>query len=320
MAYLRNVDWKEDQSLKNDLEKYVKEDLRRKELLDFLKRDYAQYTWSLSSLDRRMRYFDISYTDKNVTVEQVKEAVAKEIDGPGKLLGYRAMQKKLRQEHKLNVPRDLVYAAMQEVDPQGLEARGGVGNGRQKKKGKYTTKGPNFVHSLDGHDKLMGYQNRTFPLAIYGCIDTASRKILWLKIWVSNSNPQQIGRWYLEYLYETGVMPWYLRLDKGTETGTMATMHAYLHRMLGSEDPSNTIIYGPSTSNQVKVHSKLLQSLYTCLLGIVNICFSLVHILNQFDIIFLSTSTNQNSKLPVFRLNDGGGNSMKGWRSTLRST
>jgi hypothetical protein len=67
-----------------------------------------------------MRYFDISYTDKNVTVEQVEEAVAKESDGPGKLLGYRAMQKKLRQEHELNVPRDLVYAVMQEVDPEGL--------------------------------------------------------------------------------------------------------------------------------------------------------------------------------------------------------
>ena len=253
MAYLRkrNVDWKEDQSLRNDLENYVKENLRRNEILDFLNRDYPQYAWSLSSLDRRMRYFNISYINNDVTVGQVREAVAKEIDGPGKLLGYRAMQKKLRQEHELNVPRDLVYAVMQEVDPEGLETRGGVGNGRQKKKGKYTTRGPNFVHSLDGHDKLMGYQNSTFPLAIYGCIDTASRKILWLKIWVSNSNPQQIGRWYLEYLYETRVLPWYLRLDKGTETGTMATMHAYLHQMLGTDDPSNTIIYGPSTSNQV---------------------------------------------------------------------
>ena len=86
----------------------------------------------------------------------MREAVAKEIDGPGKLLGYRAMQKKLRQEHELNVPRDLVYAVIQEVDPEDLETRGGVGIGRQKKKGKYTTTGPNFVHSLDGHNKLMG--------------------------------------------------------------------------------------------------------------------------------------------------------------------
>ena len=211
MAYLRNVDWKEDDDLKNDLKKYyVKEDLKRNEILDFLKRDYSQYAWSLSSLDRRMRYFDVRYTDRNVTVEQVRKAVAKEVDGPGKLLGYRAMQKKLRQEHELKVPCDLVYAVMQDVDPEGLQARGDVGNTKQI--------------------KLMGNQNSTFPLAIYGCIDTASRKSLWLKIWVSNSEPQQIGDWYLAYLYKTRVLPWYLRIDKGTQTGTMATLHAYLYQ------------------------------------------------------------------------------------------
>ena len=83
--------------------------------------------------------------------------MAKEVNGPRKLLRYRAMQKKLRQEHELNVPRDLVYAVMQDVDPQGLQARGGVGCSKQKKKERYTTKGPNFVHSLDKHDKLIGY-------------------------------------------------------------------------------------------------------------------------------------------------------------------
>ena len=243
MAYLRNVDWKEDDDLKNDLKKYyVKEDLKRNKILDFLKRDYSQYAWSLSSLDRRMRYFDVHYTDRNVTVEQVREALTKEVGGPGKLLGYRVMQKKLRQEHELKVPCDLVYAVMQDVDPEGLQARGDVGNTKQI--------------------KLMGNQNSTFPLAIYGCIDTASRKSLWLKIWVSNSEPQQIGDWYLAYLYKTRVLPWYLRIDKGTETGTMATMHAYLHQLLGTTDPSDTVIYGPSTSNQVKCIIKVCIDAY----------------------------------------------------------
>ena len=93
MAHIRNMHWKEDDILKSDLEKYVKEDLRRTEILDFMKRDSSQYAWSLSSLDRRMRYFDIHYTDKNVTVEQIRDAVKKEVDGPGKLLGYIAIQK-----------------------------------------------------------------------------------------------------------------------------------------------------------------------------------------------------------------------------------
>ena len=93
MAYIRNIHWKEGDILKSDLKKYVTEDLRRTEILDFMKRDFSQYAWSLSSLDRHMRYFDIHYTDNNVTVEQIRDAVKKEVDGPGKLLGYRAMQK-----------------------------------------------------------------------------------------------------------------------------------------------------------------------------------------------------------------------------------
>ena len=32
-----------------------------------------------------MRQFDVYYTDKCVTVEEVREAVVKEVDGPGKL-------------------------------------------------------------------------------------------------------------------------------------------------------------------------------------------------------------------------------------------
>ena len=126
-----------------------------------------------------------------------------------------------------------------------LEPRG------SKRKDHFTTRGYNWVHLLAGHDKLMGYQNSTFPLAVYGCMDTASRKLLWLKIWVSNHNPKLIGRWYLEHLYETRIISATLSGDKGTETGTMATMHAFLCRHHSDMDPHETVIYGPSTSNQV---------------------------------------------------------------------
>ena len=145
------------------------------------------------------------YTDKTITLETVTNAVAKELDRPGQLLGYRAMHQKLRQEHDINVPRDLVYAKMQELDPEGLESRK-VGIKNKKRKECFTTRGPNWVHSLDGHNKLMGFQSDTFPLAIYGCVDTASRKLLWLRIWTTNKEPKLIGRWYLEYLFENYVI------------------------------------------------------------------------------------------------------------------
>ena len=92
------------------------------------------YHWSLRTLCRRMSHFDIKYTNYDVDVAQVEEAVRKEIDGPGRLLGYRAMHKKVREIHQLNVPRNLVYNVMTEVNPEGLEARGNVGRPRRPKR------------------------------------------------------------------------------------------------------------------------------------------------------------------------------------------
>ena len=219
MADNRFSSWKEDDLLKRAMQTYVE--------------------WSIRTLDRRLRHFGVYYNDNTVSVEDVEEAIKKELEGPGKLLGYRALHKKVRQKYDILVTRDQVYDVMYDLDPEGLAARGGVGAKKiRRKKGNFSSKGPNWVHSLDGNDKLMGYQNLTFPVAIYGCLDTASRKLLWLRVWNKNCDPKLIGRWYLKHIMETKVMLAMIRVDKGSETGTMATIHAFLLR-------NHT---GPSTS------------------------------------------------------------------------
>ena len=75
--------------------------------------------------------------------------------------------------HGLNVTRDQVYATMTDVDPEGLE-KGKPILKKKKMKSRFSSVGPNWVISMDGHGKLMGYQSSTFPLAVYGCMDTAS--------------------------------------------------------------------------------------------------------------------------------------------------
>ena len=60
-----------------------------------------------------------------------------------------------------------------------------------------------------------------------------------------------VGRWYLDDLYDTRVTPAMLRVVRGSETGIMATMYAFLRRRHGDMDPSDTVVYGPSTANQV---------------------------------------------------------------------
>ena len=94
------------------------------------------------------------------------------------------MYHKIRQVHRLNVNRDQVYRTMTDVHPDGLENR------EQRKR---------RVHFF-GHDSLMGYQNNAFPLAVYGCMYTANRKVLFIQDWTwyilfINSNPVYPGRW-----------------------------------------------------------------------------------------------------------------------------
>ena len=125
------------------------------------------------TLNGRLRFFNIYRHDKNVTVDGVTEAIKKECEGPGQLLGYRAMYHKIRQVHGLNITGDQVYATLTDVDPDGLENRKPILK-KKKTKSTFSSVGPNWVLSMDGHDKLMGYQNSTFSLAVYGCMDTAT--------------------------------------------------------------------------------------------------------------------------------------------------
>ena len=116
------------------------------------------------------------------------------------------------------------------------------GNKTPKEKGTFISTGPNWVMSLDGHDKFMGFQNNTFPIAIYGASDTGRRLSFWWlyvnfkhishlcssvsianfeqviadwilllsKVRVANRMPELVARWYFKFIYEKKVMPNYI--------------------------------------------------------------------------------------------------------------
>ena len=105
----------------------------------------------------------------------------------------------------VQVPQHLVANIQAHLDLEGVEARS-VKKIRKKATKPCTSEGPLWVVFLEGHDKLCGYQNWTFALGIYGCMDTFSRKVLFLFVC------------YLQFLYETETLPTYLRTDRGTET------------------------------------------------------------------------------------------------------
>ena len=132
---IRCSDWEKDQQLKSDLERYVLENYSTQEILDFASRDYPEYAWSLPTLSRRLNFFGIKYIRYETSVEDVKKAIQEEMEGPGQYLGYRAMQGKVREQHKLAVPRNLVYDVMSMVDPEGMTRRGNVGSKETAKGG-----------------------------------------------------------------------------------------------------------------------------------------------------------------------------------------
>ena len=94
-------------------------------------------------------------------------------------MGYSTMYHKIRQVNGLNVTRDQVYVVITDEDPEGLEKRKPILK-KKKMKSTCTSVVLNWVLCMDGHSKFMGYQNSRFSLAVYGCIDTASRKVLFI--------------------------------------------------------------------------------------------------------------------------------------------
>ncbi len=147
--------WKDDDALRIDLHTYLKQSMKRSEILEFVKRDYPDYPWSIPTLDRRLPHFNISYIEYETPLENVYAAVQTELSGPGKLLGYRALNQKLRMQHNVKVPRHLVHNVMADLDQSGLDCR----NLRKRRRGAeidLTSDGHLWMVSFDGHDKLCG--------------------------------------------------------------------------------------------------------------------------------------------------------------------
>lgn len=117
------------------------------------------------------------------------------------------------------------------------------------KHGEYIVPGPNYIWSIDRHDKLAhwGFQ-------IYGCIDAYSRCILWLYVGISNRTSQSVLRQYLRTCGAYGYQPRIVRSDRGTETDLMAEVHFAFARLAKGDEINfkfvDTWFHGTSTGNQ----------------------------------------------------------------------
>ena len=193
-------------------------------------------------LKRLLRLFGLrrrkNYTDDQVLIE----FISRQIMTSGQLHGYRWMWMKCLHEGFV-VKKEHVRELMKVLDPAGVAAR----CRRSLRRRQYHADGPNFIWHVDGYDKLKPY-----GFCISGCIDGFSRKIIWLKVHTTNSDPKVIAGYYVEAVASLGFAPKVVRTDMGTENHHICDMQIFLRRN-GQDSHArsgSTFMYGTSQHNQ----------------------------------------------------------------------
>ncbi|OTB09631.1 hypothetical protein M426DRAFT_316179 [Hypoxylon sp. CI-4A] len=91
---------------------------------------------------------------------------------------------------------------------------------RIRRKTRSMVAGPNYMWCIDRYHIF-----RTFGIEIHAGIDAYSRRIMWISMGRSNSQPTNITRHFLETVISLGFRPWFTRTD-GAETPLLShTQH-----------------------------------------------------------------------------------------------
>uniref|UniRef100_A0A1X7UFU3 Integrase core domain-containing protein n=2 Tax=Amphimedon queenslandica TaxID=400682 RepID=A0A1X7UFU3_AMPQE len=229
-------------SVRNDLIKqYTSIGATSKEVQSLFELKYGRKI-SVRQIQRVKKQKGLSTMKEESSLELIIQAIKEELKAHGKLLGYRAMQKRLQLTYGLVVRRRTVMMLIRVLDENGSDAR----QKRRLQRRIYHSKGPNFCWHCDGYDKL-----KKFGIAIHACIDGFSRRIMWLDASSSNNNPKFIAHYYIQCVKENEGCPQLLRTDKGSENSNLAVIQPILrHFHTDSLSGKNSHRYGKSTTNQ----------------------------------------------------------------------
>ena len=190
-------------------------------------------------LKRRIRGVEAQAEADRLTQDAIREELLTgPIDGYGKGMLYAHFKSTYHA-----VQRDRLFRNYRMLNPEAVERRR---RDIQRRKGEYIVPGPNWLWSIDGHDKLKPY-----GIEIYAGIDAYSRYITWIYVGVSNGTAVSVVQQFLETVKSTGVFPHFVRSDCGGETGMLAYTQ---YRLSKSQDPtvklSDCYLYGTSTANE----------------------------------------------------------------------
>ena len=175
-------------------------------------------------------------------IHDITGAILDIIEHSGQCLGYRTVWTRLCSQYNIRVTRNEVKKLMRVIDGQAVERR------RKRRLLRRICRGPNYVWPIYGYDKL-----KPFGFAIHGAIDAFSRRILWLVVGSSNSNPDIIAMYYLDTVRQLGGSPLRCRCDLGTENSKLEELQTFFTVFNGAdaaESSDTCFMYGKSTANQ----------------------------------------------------------------------
>lgn len=197
--------------------------------------------WGVEQLRRNLdihRRFEPSVVSERQGLLRTYLTEEKSTQSVVRRLGGTIMQTHVRRQ-RFNLPRDAVREVYKEIHPNEANRR------KQKfhrRRGGWTTPGPNYIMSIDAHCKLAEY-----GFEIYAAIDAFSRFITWCFVGFSALTAQSVFAQYMYYVKRTGFIPQVIRSDHGVETGLMAGAHYYLSAGVKQErfPPNFTPYRGP---------------------------------------------------------------------------
>ncbi|KAI1818900.1 hypothetical protein F4861DRAFT_544577 [Xylaria intraflava] len=146
------------------------------------------------------------------TTEKVAQGITQRL-GRGNL--YTHMR-----QRQYNLSRDAIFKVYREFHDDKIQERL---KAAQRRRGGWTTPGPNYIWSVDGHLKLAQY-----GFEIYAAIDAHSRFIPWFFVGFSGLTARSVFAQYMHIVGAYGFIPQLIRSDRGNETVMMATAHNIL--------------------------------------------------------------------------------------------
>ena len=223
------------------IERYFQLGLQYWEILAFLLLSHG-IVLSLRQLKRILARRGLRRRNNTSDVDTVLKAVETELNGSGRIVGYRGMWQRLQQDHNLVIGKETVRHVLRIVDPEGVEQR----SRHRLRRRQYRGKGPSYIWHVDGYDKL-----KPFGFCIHGCIDGYSRRILWLEVGTTNNDPGVTAKYFLDCIYSVDGVPRIVRADNGTENVNMAAIQRFFRREASDAFAGEKrFLYGKSVSNQ----------------------------------------------------------------------